>query len=97
MAGNGKSAVRAGLGRFIERESLQNGLNLGFNPPFNGLRVGSRTLDSAAAPFPDAFSTDNGIPQYGDDTSGRMGYTWQWNVSMEREIARNIALDAPYR
>jgi hypothetical protein len=96
VAGNGKSAVRAGLGRFIERESLQNGLNLGFNPPFNGLRVGSRTLDSAAAPFPDAFSTDNGIPQYGDDTSGRMGYTWQWNLTLQREIARNTTIEIGY-
>jgi len=96
VAGNGKTAVRAGLGRFIERESLQNGLNFGFNPPFNGLRVGSRTLDSIAEPFADAFSTDNGIPQYGLDTSGRMGYTWQWNVSMQREIARNTTIEIGY-
>jgi hypothetical protein len=96
VSGNGKTAVRAGLGRFIERESLQNGLNLGFNPPFNRQRVGSRTLDSAAEPFSDAFSTDDGIPQYGLDTSGRMGYTWQWNVSVQREIARNTTLEVGY-
>ncbi len=96
VSGNGRTAVRAGVGRFIERESLQNGLNLGFNPPFNRQRLGSRTLDSSAEPFPDAFSTDDGIPLYGLDTSGRMGYTWQWNASVQREIARNTTLELGY-
>jgi hypothetical protein len=96
VSGNGRTAVRAGLGRFIERESLQNGLNLGFNPPFNRQRLGSRTLDSSAEPFSDAFSTDEGIPQFGLDTSGRMGYTWQWNASVQREIARNTTLEVGY-
>jgi hypothetical protein len=96
VSGNGRTAVRAGVGRFIERESLQNGLNLGFNPPFNRQRLGSRTLDSSAEPFADAFSTDDGIPLYGLDTSGRMGYTWQWNASVQREIARNTTLELGY-
>ena len=55
--------VRAGVGQFYQRESLQNGLNLGFNPPFNRALLGSRTLDSDAEPFPDAFATTTGIPQ----------------------------------
>jgi hypothetical protein len=96
VSGNGRTAIRAGVGRFIERESLQNGLNLGFNPPFNRQRLGSRTLDSAAEPFPDAFSTDEGIPQFGLDTSGRMGYNWQWNVSAQRELAHNTTLEVGY-
>ena len=94
--GNGKMALRAGVGRFVERESLQNGLNLGFNPPFNRTLLGSRTLDSNAEPFPDAFNADEGIPQFGLDTSGRMGYNWQWNVSAQREIARNTTLEVGY-
>ena len=62
VSGTGRTAVRAGLGRFIERESLQNGLNLGFNPPFNRSQLGSRTLDSNAEPFPGAFSGERGPP-----------------------------------
>jgi hypothetical protein len=96
VSGNGRTAIRAGLGQFYERESLQNGLNLGFNPPFNRTVLGSRTLDNSAPPFPDAFSTDQGIPQYGLDTSGRMGYNWQWNLSAQREIARNTTLEVGY-
>jgi len=96
VKGDGKTAVRAGVGRFIERESLQNGLNLGFNPPFNNSQVGSRTLDSNAEPFPGAFASNQGLPQYGLDTSGQFGYTWQWNASVQREIAHNTTLEVGY-
>jgi Carboxypeptidase regulatory-like domain len=96
VKGDGKTSLRAGLGQFYERESLQNGLNLGFNPPFNRVLVGSRTLDSASEPFPDAFATNDGIPQYGLDTSGRMGYNWQWNVTAQHELLRNTTLEVGY-
>jgi hypothetical protein len=94
--GDGKTAVRAGVGKFYERESLQNGLNLGFNPPFNRVLVGSRTLDSNAEPFEGAFASTDGIPAYGLDTSGRMGYSWQWNVSVQRQIAKNTTIEVGY-
>ncbi len=94
--GDGKTAVRAGVGKFFQRESLQNGLNLGFNPPFNRVLVGSRTLDSNAEPFEGAFASTDGIPQYGLDVSGRMGYNWQWNVSVQREIAKNTTIEVGY-
>ena len=96
VAGDSKTAIRAGLGQFYQRESLQNGLNLGFNPPFNRTVIGDRTLDSNAPPFPGAFSPDQGVPQYGLDTSGRMAYTWQWNVSAEHEIARHTTIEIGY-
>ena len=35
--GNGKTALRGGLGRFFLRESLSLSLDLGYNPPFNRL------------------------------------------------------------
>jgi hypothetical protein len=96
VSGNGKTAVRAGVGRFFLRESLQGGLNLGFNPPFNSAQLGSRTLDSNAEPFPDAFAADQGIPSFGIDPNGKFGYNWQWNLSVEREIARNTTLEVGY-
>jgi hypothetical protein len=94
--GNGKMAVRAGVGEFILRESLQGGLNLGFNPPFNLAQSGSRTLDSNQEPFEGAFAADQGIPSYGIDPEGKFGHTWQWNVSVQREIARNTTLEVGY-
>ncbi len=96
MAGNGKTIVRAGIGEFFERESLQGGLNLGFNPPFNQAQLGSRTLDSASEPFPGAFASNQGIPIYGLDTSGKMGYNWQYNVSVGRELRPNTTVEIGY-
>jgi hypothetical protein len=78
--------VRAGVGRFIERESLQNGLNLGFNPPFN--RASWAAGRSTATPSRStARSRRTRHPQFGLDTSGKFGYTWQWNVSVQKEVA----------
>jgi hypothetical protein len=94
--GDGKSAVRAGLGQFYQRESLQNGLNLGFNPPFNRTLIGSRVLDSNAEPFAGAFANNDGVPQYGLDTRGTMGDNWQWNLSVQHEIVRNATLEVGY-
>jgi carboxypeptidase family protein len=96
VKGDGRTAVRAGFGRFVLRESLQGGLNLGFNPPFNASQSGSRTLDSSQEPFPGAFAVDQGVPQYGIDPNGKYGSTWQWNVSVQREIARNTTLEVGY-
>ncbi|HXY40487.1 MAG TPA: carboxypeptidase regulatory-like domain-containing protein [Vicinamibacteria bacterium] len=96
VKGDGRTAIRAGLGRFIMRESLQNGLNLGFNPPFNNSQTGSRTLDSNAEPFPGAFAASAGVPQYGLDTEGSFGYTWQWNLTAQKEVFRNATLEVGY-
>jgi hypothetical protein len=96
MKGNGKTIVRAGVGQFYERESLQGGLNLGFNPPFNQAQLGSRTLDSSGEPFPGAFASNQGIPIYGLDTSGKMGYNRQYNVSVGRELTPNTTLEVGY-
>ena len=96
MSGHGKTIVRAGVGEFFERESLQGGLNLGFNPPFNQAQLGSRTLDSAAEPFPGAFASNQGIPIFGLDTSGKMGYNWQYNVSVGRELTPTTTLEVGY-
>jgi hypothetical protein len=96
VSGNGKTALRAGVGRFFLRESLQGGLNLGFNPPFNLAQLGSRRLDTNAEPFPGAFAADAGVPNYGIDPEGRFGYNWQWNVSVQREIARNTTVEVGY-
>jgi hypothetical protein len=96
VSGNGRTSLRAGLGRFFNRESLQAGLNFGFNPPFNRSQLGSRTLDSNAEPFPGAFSANEGLPGFGTDPSGKFGYNWQWNLTLERELVRNTTIELSY-
>ena len=44
--GNGKTAVRAGLGQFFLRERLSPGLQIAGNPPFTRTISGIRSLDS---------------------------------------------------
>ena len=45
--GDGKTAIRGGVGLFYERERVNPGLEMGQNPPFSGFAALPRTLDSA--------------------------------------------------
>src|SRR5258708_19881670 len=54
--GDGKMAIRAGVGRFYQRGDVGPGLGVGQNPPFSGSASVTRTLTSptpgTAAPAP---------------------------------------------
>src|SRR5262249_36071201 len=89
VSGDGKTAVRAGLGQFYQRERLSAGLVLGGNPPFAQVQSGVRTLDSNREPCAGCFSVGNGAPNQGIDLSGNTPYNWQWNLVFEHEIVRN--------
>ena len=58
--GNGKTALRAGLGKFYLRERLAPGLNIAGNPPFVSTLSGNRLLDTTAEPCAGCFSTSLG-------------------------------------
>jgi hypothetical protein len=74
--GNGKSAVRAGLGEFFLRERLSPGLNVGANPPFVKTVTGLRTLDSNVDPC-GCFGTTLGNPASGREQSAKTPHNWQ--------------------
>jgi len=95
VAGDGKSAIRAGLGQFFLRERLSPGLNIGANPPFVTNVNGARLLDSAVDPC-GCFSTGNGAPNSGREQRAATPNNWQWNISAQREIFRNTTLDVAY-
>lgn len=95
--GDGKTAVRMGLGQFFLREMLNPSLlAAGFNSPFNAFRGELRTLDSAAAPPGTAFFGGNGLPAWGLDPKGLNPNTWQWNVTVERELWRDAKWEIGY-
>ena len=48
FSGDGTTAVRAGIGRFYQRDRVSPGLGVGTNPPFSGTASIVRTLNSAA-------------------------------------------------
>ncbi len=93
--GDGKSAVRAGLGQFFLRERLSPGLNVGNNPPFIKTVSGLRTLDSNADPC-GCFGTSLGSPNSGREQSAKTPNNWQWNVSYQREILRHTTWEIGY-
>jgi hypothetical protein len=94
--GDGKSAVRAGLGRFFLRERLSPGLNIGNNPPFVTLITGERRLDTNTPPCPGCFGSTLGSPNSGREQEAKTPNNWQWNVSYQREILPHTTWDIGY-
>jgi Carboxypeptidase regulatory-like domain/TonB-dependent Receptor Plug Domain len=93
--GDGKSAVRAGLGLFYLRERLSPGLNVGNNPPFIKNVSGLRTLDSNVDPC-GCFGTTLGSPSSGREQRAATPHNWQWNLSYQREILPHTTWDVGY-
>jgi hypothetical protein len=93
--GDGKMAFRAGVGQFFQRERLSNYLYLASNSPFslNASSNDGRSLDIAPDP---AVVSVGGAPSFGLDPTNSMPNTWQWNVTFEREIARDTKLELAY-
>ncbi len=93
--GNGKMAVRAGVGRFYQRDRVSPGLGVGTTPPFSGTAAVNRTLDSNVA-------VDGNLPSpYGapsnalEQVASNSNY-WQWNVAVERELLNNTVAEVAY-
>ena len=96
VKGDGKSALRAGFGRFYLRERLSGGLQFPNNPPFGKAQSGLRTLDSATEPCGGCFGISSGAPSSGRDPNAVVPNTWQWNLSLQQEIRRNTTLELSY-
>jgi hypothetical protein len=94
--GDGKQALRAGLGQFFLRERLSPGLNIGANPPFVQNINGIRKLDTNVEPCDGCFATTLGAPGSGREQTSKTPNNWQWNVSYQREIFKNTTWDIGY-
>ncbi|HEY6763745.1 MAG TPA: carboxypeptidase regulatory-like domain-containing protein [Candidatus Sulfotelmatobacter sp.] len=89
--GDGKMSIRAGVGQFFQRERLNNTLQMATNPPFSLSASFSRPFDT-----PPATLTASGAPGFSQDSSDILPNTWQWNLSVERELARNTKMELAY-
>jgi hypothetical protein len=93
--GDGKMAVRGGVGRFYQRDRVSPGLGVGTNPPFSGTASIIRTLNSSQVvsgnPAPAYGSPSNAL----EEIAANSNY-WQWNVAVERELVRNTVLEVAY-
>jgi hypothetical protein len=91
VRGDGKTAVRVGGGQFYQRELIGIGRTLSQTAPFVINATDVRTL-GAATPL----SNPSVSPNAAKDPSAVAPNSWQWNVSVEREVARNTALQIGY-
>lgn len=89
--GNGKTALRIGGGQFNQREIVGIAENLARNAPFV---LGINTNRSLDAPTP--LSSAAVSPSANKFTGGFLPTSWQWNVSVEQELARNTTLEVDY-
>ena len=89
--GDGKTAVRAGGGQFYTREEVGIAENLARNAPFVIGSTVNRSLDAAPPLSSPAVS-----PSANKTTGGNIPSSWQWNLSLEQEVARNTTLQVGY-
>jgi Carboxypeptidase regulatory-like domain len=93
--GDGKTALRAGIGQFFQRDRVSPGLGVGQNPPFAGSSSIVRTLNSAAvvsgSPAAAYGSASNAL-----ELEAANSNYWQWNFAFEREIFKKTRLELAY-
>jgi hypothetical protein len=101
--GTGRWAVRAGIGQFFNRDRLWPlqlaGNNPPFNPAFSSPNGNGRFLDNTnqlPACTPNCFGTGLGTPSTGQEFSNNVPNSWQWNLSVQRELFRDAKLEVAY-
>lgn len=89
--GTGKTALRVGTGQFYQRELVGIDEGMARTAPFViGINT-NRTLDTASP-----LSNPSVSPNYGKDMRAIMPNSWQWNITVEQELARNTTLEVGY-
>ena len=96
VCGDGKTAIRAGVGQFFLRERLSPGLNIAANPPFVKTISGIRYIDRTVEPCEGCFGTSLGTPTRGREVDQVTPNNWQWNVALQQEVWRNTTLEVAY-
>jgi hypothetical protein len=91
IRGNGKTALRLGGGQFYQREitGIDEGMEKG--TPFSLSASSTRSIDTAPTSGGASLS-----PNYAKDPLGNTPNSWQWNVTLEQELAKNTTLEVGY-
>ena len=89
--GNGRTAVRLGAGQFFQREPVGIAEGLARTAPFV-INVSTNRAISAPTPLTSAAVS----PTATKSTGGFIPNSWQWNLSLEQEVARNTTLQIGY-
>jgi hypothetical protein len=91
VRGDGKTAVRIGGGQFFQRETVGLAERLANTAPFVINAVTNRALDTAPP-----LASPSVTPGANKITGGYIPNSWQWNLSVEQEVARNTTLQIGY-
>src|SRR5581483_10190424 len=89
--GNGKTAVRMGVGQFFLRESVGLDQQLARTAPFLINALDNRTFEQVTPLASPAVS-----PSGAKDPRGVTPNSWQWNFSVEQQLARDTVLSVGY-
>ena len=95
VSGDGKLAVRGGLGLFYQRERVSPGLGVGQAPPFSGTASVTRQLDSTRAVVGEAANSV-GAASNALELEAKNSHNWQWNLAVQKELIRNTVLEVAY-
>jgi Carboxypeptidase regulatory-like domain len=91
LFGDGKSAVRVGVGQFYQRELVGLDEGLARTAPFVINATVNRPLNSTVPLAGPAVS-----PNAAKSPRGVTPNSWQWNVSFEQQLARAVTLQMSY-
>jgi hypothetical protein len=93
LFGDGKTALRAGVGQFFVRYQLDPFIIQGTqNPPFIEKASAFRYLDGTAPATGPVF----GYPTFGRTLTAKIPNNWQWNFTLSHEILRNNTMELSY-
>jgi len=97
--GDTKTVVRAGFGSFYNLQIVGNGITpLSRNSPFRN-RQTAGPFGADRRPLPnvaDIFAGNPSVVPPGIDPNFKTAYVNQWSLGVQRELAKNLALDVSY-
>jgi len=96
--GDGRTSLRAGAGQFFIRYQLDPeliGSGGSQNPPFVKSASGLRYLDGPVPPG-QGGTGGYGPPTFGRSTNPDIPNSWQWNVTLSRELFRTNTMQVSY-
>lgn len=94
--GDGKTAIRGGVGQFFQRERVSIALGMVANAPFALGLGGTRTLDNNGA---STFAIDGppgGAPSRALNPEASLPNAWQWNLTVDRQLWKHAVLQVGY-
>lgn len=94
LFGNGKTAIRAGYGRYFDR-TAPYGLGAKTNPPFNSsVTLYNVTVDNPGGSGGTTVSSP--VSLYAFNTHYHLPYSQQWSLGVEQQIGGNAVLNVSY-